>query len=230
VLRLDHFIGFTRYWQIPADEPTAIRGRWMKGPGKALFDAVARALGHRGEPLPLIAEDLGLVTPRVKRLRRELGIPGIRLVQFAFGTDPQAPSFLPHNYPKSAVVYTGTHDNDTTVGWFEDRGGSATSTRTEADAARERRRVLAYLGMDGVRESDVDIAAELLRLAQASVARTAIAPLQDVLGLGSDARMNRPGTAKGNWRWRMRAEVDEDTAARLRALAETYGRIGGPGP
>jgi 4-alpha-glucanotransferase len=220
VVRLDHFIGFVRYWQIPAHEPTATSGRWMKGPGRALFEAVARETG--GE-LPLIAEDLGAVTPKVTRLRRALRLPGIRLVQFAFGTDPQAPAFVPYNHDKDAVVYTGTHDNDTSVGWFTDPGSTATSTRTRAEADAERRRALAYMGRDG--GEAVDPAMEMMRLAMASVARTCIVPLQDVLGLGSEARMNRPGVAEGNWRWRVRAgALDRAAEERLLSLTRTYGR------
>jgi 4-alpha-glucanotransferase len=219
-VRLDHFIGFVRYWRIPAHEPTAVHGKWMRGPGRALFDAVEAALGG---PLPLIAEDLGAVTPKVKRLRRELGFPGIRLIQFAFGSDPQAPAFLPYNHDKNAVVYTGTHDNDTAVGWFTDPGGTPTSTRTREEAERERHRALAYMGRD--HGEAVDPSLEMMRLAMASVARTCIVPMQDVLGLGSEARMNRPGTATGNWRWRMGAHAADDRAEhRLRSLTKIYGR------
>jgi 4-alpha-glucanotransferase len=221
IVRLDHFIGFVRYWRIKADEPTAIRGKWMKGPGRALFDAVAKALGV--EKLPLIAEDLGAVTPKVTRLRRDLGLPGIRLVQFAFGTDPQAPSFLPHNHDRNAVVYTGTHDNDTSVGWFTDPGGTKTSTRSREEADKERHAVLSYMGRH--HGEAVDPSLEMMRLAMASVARTCIIPLQDVLGLGSESRMNLPGSAVGNWRWRVCAhEMDRRAEDRLLELTRTYGR------
>jgi 4-alpha-glucanotransferase len=220
VVRLDHFIGFVRYWRIPTHEPTAIRGKWMKGPGRALFDAV---VAETGGSLPLIAEDLGAVTPKVRRLRRELGLPGIRLVQFAFGTDPQAPSFKPYNHDKNAVVYTGTHDNDTSVGWFTDPGGTPTSSRTREQADVERHRALAYMGRD--QGEAVDPSLEMMRLAMASVARTCIVPMQDVLGLGTEARMNRPGIAEGNWRWRARASsLSRDAERRLLDLARTYGR------
>ncbi|HVH44499.1 MAG TPA: 4-alpha-glucanotransferase [Labilithrix sp.] len=222
-IRLDHFIGFARYWRIPAHEPTAVSGLWMRGPGRALFDAVARAIGTGGKPLPLIAEDLGAVTRSVRRLRRELGLPGIRLVQFAFGSDPQAPAFLPHNHEKSSVVYTGTHDNDTSVGWFTDPGGTSMSSRTREEADDERHRVLAYMGRQ--HGEPVDVSLEMMRLAMASVARTCIVPLQDVLGLGTEARMNRPGTASGNWRWRARASaLSTEASSRLLDLARTYGR------
>jgi 4-alpha-glucanotransferase len=223
-IRLDHFIGFVRYWQIPADEPTAMKGKWMKGPGRELFDAVAKGVKTLDGSLPLIAEDLGAVTPRVSNLRKRLRLPGIRLIQFAFGTDPQAPSFLPHNHDKSAVVYTGTHDNDTIVGWFNDRGGSG-ETRTPAQADAERHAALAYVGKSASGAVVDEIHWDMIRLAMASVARTAIVPLQDILGLGSEARMNRPGKADGNWRFRMQdgaltAEIEE----RLRRLTSTYGR------
>jgi 4-alpha-glucanotransferase len=219
-IRIDHFIGFVRYWRIPAHEPTAVAGKWMRGPGRALFDAVDEALG--GLP-PLIAEDLGAVTPKVTRLRKALGLPGIRLVQFAFGTDPQGPTFLPHNHDRNAVVYTGTHDNDTSVGWFVDPGGTAASTRTREEADAERHRVLTYMGRD--HGEPVDVALEMMRLAMASPARTCIIPMQDVLGLGSESRMNRPGIATGNWRWRMGAHaIDDTTIRKLVDLTETYGR------
>ncbi|MDF2691938.1 MAG: 4-alpha-glucanotransferase [Labilithrix sp.] len=227
VVRLDHFIGFVRYWRIPAHEPTAMNGKWMKGPGRALFDAVAAGTNGAGGRLPLIAEDLGAVTASVTRLRRELGLPGIRLVQFAFGTDPQGPSFLPHNHDKNAVVYTGTHDNDTSVGWFTDPGGTPTSSRTRIEADQERHRALAYMGRD--HGEAVDPSLEMMRLAMASVARTCIVPMQDVLGLGTEARMNRPGIAEGNWRWRVDAHsLDDRAESRLRDLARTYGRADVP--
>jgi 4-alpha-glucanotransferase len=214
-VRLDHFIGFQRYWRIPADEPTAVHGRWMKGPGAAFFDAVRESLGE----LPLIAEDLGATTPRVYALRDRYGLPGIKILQFAFGDDPAAPSFLPHNYPRRAVVYTGTHDNNTTAGWFRDPGGEDT-TRTASQAQREREATLRYLGTSGE-----EIHWDMIRAALASVARVAIFPLQDILGLGSEARMNRPGKEQGNWTWRFeQSALDEAMAARLGGLTRTYGR------
>ncbi len=134
-VRLDHFVGYTRYWAIPAREPTAVKGRWRPGPGARFFRAVGAALGE----LPLIAEDLGAVTPAVESLRARFGFPGIKLLQFAFGTDPQGPSFLPHNYPREAVAYTGTHDNDTTVGWFSELGSGARGTASRRRSSGERR-------------------------------------------------------------------------------------------
>jgi 4-alpha-glucanotransferase len=218
VVRLDHFIGFQRYWEIPASEPTAVRGRWMKGPGADFFDAVERALGQ----LPLIAEDLGEVTPAVYALRDRYRLPGIRILQFAFGNDRSAPSFLPHNYPRRAVVYTGTHDNDTVVGWFRDEGGRD-STRTAAEARREREAALRYLGTTGE-----EIHWDMIRAALASVARLALFPLQDLLGLGSESRMNRPGQASGNWTWRFAGEaLTPELAARFASMTQTYGRASG---
>jgi 4-alpha-glucanotransferase len=215
VVRLDHFIGFQRYWEIPANEPTAIRGRWMKGPGATFFDAVERSLGG----LPFIAEDLGEVTPAVYALRDRYRLPGIRILQFAFGDDRSAPSFLPHNYPRRAVVYTGTHDNDTVVGWFHDEGGGD-STRTAAQARREREAALRYLGTSGK-----EIHWDMIRAALASVAALALFPLQVVLGLGSESRMNRPGQASGNWGWRFAGDaLTPEITARLALLTRTYGR------
>ena len=220
-VRLDHFIGYTRYWAIPAREPTAEKGRWRPGPGARFFRAVAAALGE----LPLIAEDLGAVTPEVESLRARFGFPGIKLLQFAFGTDPQAPSFLPHNYPRAAVAYTGTHDNDTTAGWFHDLGSGR---RAPEQSALERRAVLRYLGApDGgdAGEDGEKIHWRMIRAIMGSVANVAIVPAQDLLGLGSNARMNQPGTATGNWSFRLEpGALTPAVADRLRDLTETYGR------
>lgn len=214
-VRLDHFIGFVRAYAIPASSPTATLGAWQPGPGAELFDAVLAALG----PLPFVAEDLGVVTPEVTALRDRFGFPGLRVLQFAFGDDPQASTFLPSHYPREAVVYPGTHDNDTTQGWFHDPGGQA-STRSPEQIARERRAALDYLGGDGV-----EIHWDLIRVALASAANTAIVPAQDLLGLGSEARMNRPGTASGNWQWRLReGALDAAVASRLAHLTRLHGR------
>ncbi len=214
-LRLDHFIGFRRYWRIAADEPTATRGRWMRGPGEHFFDSLRSALGE----LPFVAEDLGEVTPAVYALRDRYRFPGIKILQFAFGDDPAADSFLPHNYPRRAVVYTGTHDNDTTVGWFCDPGGEG-SARTPSQTAAERRAALRYLGTHGD-----EIHWEMIRLALSSVASLAMFPLQDVLGLGSEARMNLPGTATGNWTWRFEGgALTAELARRLGDMTHVYGR------
>ena len=218
LLRLDHFRGFQAFWEVPAGVPTAERGRWVPGPGAALFQALEAALG----PLPLVAEDLGVITPDVEALRRSLGLPGMAILQFAFGRDPQADGFKPHNYERDRVAYTGTHDNDTALGWWRS-GAGAGSTRTAAEVEAERAHARAYLATDGREMNWV-----LLRAVQASVARLAIAPLQDVLGLGSEARMNRPSTASGNWRWRFgEGALTPALAGRLRELAALYGRSAG---
>jgi 4-alpha-glucanotransferase len=214
-IRIDHFIGFQRYWRIPAAEPTAVGGAWMKGPRAHFFSTMKKTLGD----LPLIAEDLGAATRAVFALRDKFGFPGIKVLQFAFGTDANADSFLPHNYPRRAVVFTGTHDNDTVVGWFQDRGG-AKSTRTTAEADREREYALRYLGSNGN-----EIHWDMIRAAYASVANLAIIPMQDLLGLGSEARMNQPATESGNWVWRVPEEaLSPELADRLSTLTRTYGR------
>jgi 4-alpha-glucanotransferase len=214
-VRIDHFIGFQRYWRIPAADATAEHGKWMKGPSADFFSKVRHELGA----LPLIAEDLGAATPAVFRLRDQFELPGIKILQFAFGTDVNAPSFLPFNYPRRAVVYTGTHDNDTTVGWFNDDGASGTRTPEQID--RERVAALRYLG---VKNGD-EINWRMIRAAMSSVANLAIFPVQDVLGLGSEARMNRPGEGSGNWSWRLQAgQLTRDHSERLALLATTYGR------
>jgi len=221
VVRLDHFIGFCRYWMIRGREPTAVRGHWRPGPGAGLFTALRAALG--GE-LPLIAEDLGVVTPAVRALRDDFGLPGIKIFQFAFGTDPNADDFLPHNYARNAVVYTGTHDNDTVAGWFNDPGSG---TRSAGQTETERQNVLRYLGHEHPTHADArDIHWQMIRAVLASVANVAILPAQDLLGLGSEARMNSPGTAEGNWAFRLAPGALSDAIAhRLRDLCETYGRV-----
>ena len=209
-VRLDHFIGFTRYWEVPAGEPTALNGRWRPAPGAKLFEALG--------PAQLIAEDLGAVTPEVTALRDRFGFPGMKLLQFAFGTDPQATTFLPYNYERNSVAYTGTHDNDTTAAWFHECGSAQ---RTPEECEKERQNALAYLGVeDGGRE----IHWHLIRVVWASVANLAIAPVQDLLGLGSEGRMNLPGTAEGNWEWRLEAPPGPAVKERLRAMTRIYGR------
>jgi 4-alpha-glucanotransferase len=203
VVRLDHFRGFVDYWEVPATAPTAETGRWAPGPGEPLFAALRAALGG----LPLIAEDLGEITPDVLHFRDRLGLPGMKILQFAFAKDGGDP-FLPHQYPRNCVVYTGTHDNDTARGWY------ATAPEKERDLARR------YLGRDGS-----DFAWDLIRAAFASVADTAIVPLQDVLDLDSAARMNLPGRPAGNWAWRFRAQAfGARERARLRELVTLYAR------
>ena len=213
-LRLDHFRGFEAYWAVPAGEPTAAGGTWRPGPGAALFDRLLRDLGS----LPLVAENLGVITPPVEALRRRFALPGMAILQFAFGTDPQGPVYRPHHYERDLVAYTGTHDNDTVVGWWASEGGDSTRTRDEVLAEKERAR--RYLDTDGR-----EIHWVLVRALQASVAGTVVTPVQDVLGLGSEARMNRPGTLSGNWRWRLLdGALTDALAARLAELAALYDR------
>ncbi len=217
LVRLDHFRGFEAYWSVPAGEPTAVNGEWRVAPGAEFLTAVRRAMGG----LPLIAEDLGAITPEVERLRDEAGLPGMRVLQFAFGDDDKAADYLPCHYIPHCVVYTGTHDNDTTVGWFH--GSEGNTTQAPEIIAAERNFVRRYLGTSGER-----IHWDLIRLALNSVADTAILPLQDVLGLGSEARMNVPGRAEGNWAWRFPpGELNGEVRGRLADLTAVYDRWNG---
>ncbi len=219
-VRLDHFIGFSRFWEIPASEPTAEHGSWARGPGAEFFDRVRAAIGE----LPFIAEDLGEITPAVRALRDRFALPGMRVFQFAFGTDVQATDFQPHNYPAHSVAYTGTHDNDTLLGWLDDPGGEGTPRSTE-QAAAERQRAIEYVAGPGA-ELDRPAHLAVLRALYASSANTVIAPVQDVLGLGSDARMNMPGAADGNWAWRMApGALTPELRHQLRELARVYDRL-----
>ena len=221
-VRIDHFRGFEASWEVPGDASTAMRGEWVKGPGAALFKAVQSAL--KTEQLPFVAENLGVITPEVERLREQFGLPGMAILQFAFGTDPQAPDFKPHNYARNLVVYTGTHDNDTTVGWWT--GAVGHSTRSDTDIENERERACRYLNLDERDNEGRNIHWEFIRAVLASVADTAIVPAQDLLGLGSDARMNRPGTPSGNWRWRLvPGQLTDDTVRKLAVMTETYDRV-----
>jgi 4-alpha-glucanotransferase len=214
-VRIDHFRGFEAYWEIPGDETTAVNGRWVKGPGATFFEALEREFGD----LPIIAENLGVITPEVESIRRRFRFPGMAILQFAFGKDPQGPSFRPHNYERELAAYTGTHDNDTTVGWWNSTG-ARDSTRSPEDVAREHAFARSYLNL-----KDEPIHWTMIRTIFSSIADLAIIPLQDVLGLGSEARMNLPGTAKGNWRWRFREGVlTPDLAQRLREMVELYDR------
>ena len=214
-VRIDHFRGFEAYWEIPGDALTAINGRWVKGPGADFFSVLEREFGE----LPIIAENLGVITPEVESIRERFRFPGMAILQFAFGKDPQGPSFRPHNYSRELAAYTGTHDNDTTVGWWNSSGASD-STRTPEDVAKERAFASSYLNL-----KDEPIQWVMIRTVFASIADLAIIPLQDVLGLGSEARMNLPGTAKGNWGWRFRRGVlTKELAERLRELARLYDR------
>ena len=205
VVRIDHFRGFEAAWEVPAGETTAVNGQWVRGPGERVFAAIRQALGQA----PVIAEDLGMITDEVRALLDATGYPGMKVLQFAFGGDADNP-YLPHNYlDPNCVVYTGTHDNDTTRGWFA------------AASEEERRRVQRYAPSTGV------ISGDLMRLALASVARIAIVPLQDVLDLGSEARLNTPGAPEGNWAWRLSSEqLDPSRAECLAELTTLYGRAG----
>jgi 4-alpha-glucanotransferase len=203
LVRIDHFRGFESFWEIPADHPDARGGRWVDGPRERIFDALQDRLGR----LPLVAEDLGLITPEVHALRNRYGLPGMRILQFAFDGSSGNP-YLPHNHRRDSVVYTGTHDNDTTLGWYQG-----------LDPA-QRDYLLEYLGMPGE-----PMPWPLIRCAMASVADMAVIPLQDALALDSAHRMNMPGTPEGNWSWRFDWEmIPGDLAARLRRQTQIYGR------
>lgn len=203
IVRLDHFRGFVAYWEVPAGNPTAEIGKWVPGPGAKFFSAIKEELGE----LPIIAEDLGEITPDVFELRDQFDLPGMKICQFAFGGDPEEP-FLPHNYPVNCVAYTGTHDNDTVLGWYK------TAPQPERDFCRR------YLSRSGE-----NISWDLIRLIWSSVANFAIAPLQDFLSLDGSARMNFPGHASGNWCWRFEAhQIDSNLAERIHDINFLYSR------
>jgi 4-alpha-glucanotransferase len=214
LVRIDHFRGFEQYYEIPAAAKTAAEGRWVDGPRDRFFEALARAFGK----LPFIAEDLGMITPEVLALRDRWGFPGMRVLQFAFLTDRQEDPFKPHNFIPNCIVYTGTHDNDTTLGWFRATGED---TRTAEQRRAEHERALRYLKSDGK-----EIHWDFIRAAVCSLANTAIFPLQDALGLGSDARMNVPSRPENNWRWRfLPQQLTPDIGARLREISRAGGRL-----
>lgn len=214
IVRIDHFRGFAASWEIPGGDKTAERGRWAKVPGRELFTAIKKALGD----LPIIAEDLGVITPDVEALRDEFELPGMRILQFAFGGDTKNQD-LPHNYIRNCVAYTGTHDNDTTVGWFESVAGAG-STRNPEQIERERKFCLDYLDSDGH-----EIHWDFIRALLGSVANTAIIPVQDFLGLSTEARMNLPNSTTGNWAWRYKSgALTDEVGQRLKRLTEIYGR------
>jgi len=205
IIRVDHFRGFEAFWGVKPGENTAVKGKWLKAPGEKLFTVLAQELGE----IPIIAEDLGVITPEVEELRDKFNFPGMKILQFAFNSD-RANQFLPYNYyNRNCVVYTGTHDNDTTVGWFMGR------------SPEEQARVSDYLGCichEGIHWS-------LIRLALSSVANTAIFPLQDIFGLETWARMNIPSTATGNWIWRYQADdLTKELSDRLKYYTWLYGR------
>jgi 4-alpha-glucanotransferase len=207
VLRIDHFLGLVAYWEVPASEKTAINGRWMKAPATDFLNTLKKNFPN----FPIVAEDLGLVTPDVREVINHFGLPGMKILQFAFGEDNPLHPFLPHTYEENFVVYTGTHDNNTVRGWLE---GEA--------SAEEKRRLFRYLG----REVPVEeIHWTLIRLAMMSVARWVILPMQDVLGLGGEARMNRPSVAHGNWEWRLLpGQITPLVSEKLLEVTETFGR------
>jgi 4-alpha-glucanotransferase len=216
LVRLDHFRGFEAYWEVPADAPTAASGRWVKGPGAGFLDALRWALGG----LPIVAEDLGAITPEVEALRDQFDLPGMKILQFAFGDSAGSEKYLPYTYPNHCLVYTGTHDNDTTLGWFQSEVETQAQTREQIE--RTRAFIRRFVGQEE------PVHWGLIRSAIASVADTAIAPMQDILSLGSEARMNVPGKASGNWSWRFTAsQFPEAAANRLADLTATYGRWNG---
>jgi 4-alpha-glucanotransferase len=221
MIRIDHFRGFEAYWEIPGKARTAARGRWVPGPGAAFF----HALQKRFADLPLIAEDLGLITPAVRALRDQFDLPGMRVLQFGFDTSAEAEEHLPHRYVAHCVAYTGTHDNDTALGWMT--GGHVHTTQSGATVAAERAYALRYAGSQSPQEFHWD----LIRLAMESVADIAIIPMQDILGLDGRARMNVPGKAEGNWAWRYQAkQLTPKAKARLADLTAVYGRWNGKPP
>ncbi|MEY3807216.1 MAG: 4-alpha-glucanotransferase [Pseudomonadota bacterium] len=203
ILRIDHFRGLEAAWEIPADEPTAQNGRWVKAPGKALLNAIKAQLG----PIPLVAEDLGIITEEVEMLRDEFGLPGMKILQFAFGSGPDNP-YLPDHYERNCVVYTGTHDNDTTLGWLQSIDDN------------ERNHIYNYLGNPAI-----PLHCALVQAALASVANLAIIPMQDILELGSEHRMNTPGTTAGNWKWHFQwDQLSHDRASRFSYLVGLFNR------
>jgi 4-alpha-glucanotransferase len=209
VVKIDHFRGFEAYWEIPANEETAVNGKWVKGPGKSLFASIEKKLNK----VSIIAEDLGVITPPVEKMRDDLGYPGMKVLQFAFGSD-EANLYLPHNYNQTnSVVYTGTHDNNTTLGWYM---GDELDDET-------RIRIRKYLNCP----DDNNIVFEFIRLAMSSVAGLAIIPMQDILGFGEDCRMNRPGTSEGNWRWRCSPYyLNDEVSQKLYNVTAFYNRLG----
>ena len=218
IVRIDHFRAFEAYWSVPGDEETAMNGKWVEGPGGDFFETLRARLGK----LPIMAEDLGVITPEVEELRDRFEFPGMRILQFAFGDNAGNP-YLPFNYARNSVVYTGTHDNDTMVGWFY----SETDERGEGISGHARHNVLRYLGYSSPEEIRKDgIHWDFNRLALSSVADLAILPLQDVLGLGRDARMNLPSTVTDNWQWRFTEDMlTAELEHKMGDIVLAYGRI-----
>lgn len=216
LVRIDHFRGFEAYWEIPGDSETAIGGRWVKGPDHDFFHTVKQHFGS----LPFVAEDLGVITPEVEALRDDFQLPGMRVLQFAF-TDDWSHPFLPHNYVPNSVVYLGTHDNDTTVGWLQSIGFG----EEKAEANPEKSKLCEYLELTG-QESAIEVNQRLLRLALSSVSETCILMMQDLLGLDGRARINTPSEPEGNWEWRMTEDqLSAKLASDTHALTERYHRL-----
>jgi 4-alpha-glucanotransferase len=215
IVRIDHFRGFEAYWEVPASEDTAMNGTWVKGPGASFFRVMQEEFGD----VPVIAEDLGVITPEVDRLRDSFDLPGMRILHFSF-SDGLETRMRPEGFPENCIVYTGTHDNDTTQGWFwREAGGQTTETQEEIEA--ERQRVLDLVHTDGTQ-----IHWDLISLAHQLAPHTAIVPLQDVMGLGSEARMNVPGRMEGNWAWRFRpSDLKAEDLQRLREITEWADRL-----
>ncbi len=206
-VRIDHFRGFAGYWEVPAGEKTAVNGRWVPGPGEDFFSTLLRHFSN----LPIIAEDLGVITDDVRELMRHFNLPGMRVLLFAFSEDLPTNPYAPHNHIKECIVYTGTHDNNTVRGWFENEA-----------TPQEKERISKYIGR---KVSSLNVHWEFVRLAMMSVANTAIIPIQDILGLGQEARMNKPATTEGNYKWRLSPElITPKIAAKLREMTEIYGR------
>ena len=211
MVRIDHFRGFVAFWEIPASEPTAVNGHWVEGPGIELFDALQSRIG----PMSIIAEDLGIITDEVTNLRRALGYPGMRVAQFGFDEEADNSIHHPSSYPSDVVAYTGTHDNDTTIGWFW--GDNLRHDRRRID--RNRRRLLT---LTGSRANEINW--DLMKVVMESAADTAVVPVQDIIGLGSEARMNTPGKEEGNWIWRMSGQLPPDITYRLGEMTTATGR------
>jgi 4-alpha-glucanotransferase len=204
ILRIDHFRGLEAAWEIPVTEDTAINGEWVKAPGQLLLNKIHQHFGY----IALVAEDLGVITPEVEALRDDFSLPGMKVLQFGFSNDPHNPH-EPHNCSRHSVIYTGTHDNDTTLGWYQQLN------------ERQRYSVDNYLSNPGIEMPDA-----LINCALASVARMAILPLQDVLGLDGEHRMNVPGTTEGNWSWRFSwDQISEQRIENLREKVVLYGRL-----
>jgi 4-alpha-glucanotransferase len=207
IVRIDHFRGFQAYWEVPASEKTALNGKWIEGPGEDFFNILLEHFPY----LPIIAEDLGVITPDVREIIKKFDFPGMKILLFAFDENLSRNPYAPHNHKKNCVVYTGTHDNNTVKGWF-----------VKEATSEDKNRLFKYIG----HEVSIDnVHWEFIKLAMMSVANMVIMPIQDILGLGEDARMNLPATSEGNWEWRL--ELDKITPhviKKLREMTDIYGR------